>query len=446
MQAGGNINDFQAKTFARIQLSKSGEYYPGTAERTLLVSGHLKQITAALDLIFAKLQREGVAPVTPRSRAVVESRDPEADPPPVHLAVKLLVPQNLCGIIIGKHGATVRTYSNDTSTLIRVTAPEGPAIGLNHRVVTINGAPENCLKAIALLTLKQAEDPKYSMYSELPGSYSSNPPSVIAAAAPTPYAAAPYLMTAAAAAPSAAAAAATQASSSPPHHMYHPHHHMYAHLHAQQPHAMISPSSADGIVTLIMSLPDDQATIVIGGGRGSGGIRDIEMMSQVRIRVDRGGERGGGMATVTVTGPQSHVDWAYYLIFQRLNMVVMMHHQQQHQQQQYQQHAGVVGYSASAGAGGRGGGSGVASPSGGAGLSHTLSPPPPLQSHHQYQYHPYGSNGGGASEYSTADGRVVVGMAENGNGMSQYRWQASMAAGNSGGGGGIGNGSTMRER
>jgi hypothetical protein len=62
-QAGGNINDVQAKTYARIQLSKANEYYPGTTERTLLVTGRLKQVVAALGLIFAKLVREGVAPL-----------------------------------------------------------------------------------------------------------------------------------------------------------------------------------------------------------------------------------------------------------------------------------------------------------------------------------------------------------------------------------------------
>ena len=46
LQAGGNINDVQAKTYARIQLSKANEYFPGTTERTLLVTGRLKQVRA----------------------------------------------------------------------------------------------------------------------------------------------------------------------------------------------------------------------------------------------------------------------------------------------------------------------------------------------------------------------------------------------------------------
>lgn len=63
MQGGGNINDVQARTFARIQLFKANEYFPGTMERTLLVTGRLKQVAAALGLVFSKLLSKAVATV-----------------------------------------------------------------------------------------------------------------------------------------------------------------------------------------------------------------------------------------------------------------------------------------------------------------------------------------------------------------------------------------------
>ena len=43
-QGGGNINDFQQKTYAKIQLSKASEYFPGTVERILMLTGRLKQV------------------------------------------------------------------------------------------------------------------------------------------------------------------------------------------------------------------------------------------------------------------------------------------------------------------------------------------------------------------------------------------------------------------
>lgn len=125
-QGGGNINDVQAKTFARIQLSKANEYFPGTTERTLLVTGRLKQVgrqgqelgrvlqlqllepesthlaswqgpsrggssswltrsqlpalqvVAALGLLFAKLLREGVAPLRCAGRSHASLRSASA--------------------------------------------------------------------------------------------------------------------------------------------------------------------------------------------------------------------------------------------------------------------------------------------------------------------------------------------------------------------------------
>lgn len=233
-QGGSNINDVQAKTYARIQLSKANEYFPGTTERTLLVTGRLKQVgvhralqplgraatrrrcgragagarrarqrgcthsgmgsrdaydgwlltptacvpatavpqvVAALGLVFAKLLREGVAPLSPRSKAAASYRqsngsgsagqgsdpssgsasgadEPGADsasegdlgggpgseagsggaPAPQRLLVRLLVPQPLCGVIIGKNGATIRQYASDTRTVIRVTSGEAAQV------------------------------------------------------------------------------------------------------------------------------------------------------------------------------------------------------------------------------------------------------------------------------------------------------------------------------
>jgi RNA-binding protein Nova len=354
LQAGGNINEFQAKTFSRIQLSKSGEYYPGTTERTLLVSGGLKQIIAALGLVFAKLQREGVAPVTPRTKTVMDTRDssePEsADSPsdhPVHLAIKLLVPQPLCGIIIGKLGATVKAYAADTQTQIRVTAPDGPAAGLNHRIVTINGATDNCLKAIALLVLKQTEDPKFQMYSELPSSYSSGG---IAIPGGVQYNGSPYVLT-----PQSVHAmqhmgyqsyiaggggvnggGMSSAGTSPPTSA------MYASAGAA---AAVNGNSGhmytngmDGLATMTFPLPDDQATIVLGSGRGSGGIEDVQAAAGVRIKIELGGEKGisatqhqPNIAHITVIGSPENVQYANFLMAQRLSSLMMMMHQQ-HQQ------------------------------------------------------------------------------------------------------------------
>lgn len=92
---------------------------------------------------------------SPRSKAVAvsppgvgageESGDPAG---PQHLLIRLLVPQPLCGVVIGKHGFTIRTYAADSDTIIRVTSTsQGSSyVPTTHRIVTITGARQNVLK------------------------------------------------------------------------------------------------------------------------------------------------------------------------------------------------------------------------------------------------------------------------------------------------------------
>ncbi len=79
-------------------------------------------MVAALGLVFSKLSKEGVAPLSPKSKAAAAAgpSPPLADPPPsLRLLVKLLVPQSLCGIIIGRSGTTIRQFAADTQTNIK---------------------------------------------------------------------------------------------------------------------------------------------------------------------------------------------------------------------------------------------------------------------------------------------------------------------------------------
>ena len=229
-KAGTTINDFQTRTFARIQLSKSQEFYPGTQDRTLLVSGRLKQVVAALGLTLDKLLREGVAALVdaPAVRGSPSSGELNGDERPLHrsasgegaaepaaacdgegaacdaagaelaeghsaaqqakkaphVVLKMLVPQPLCGIIIGKNGTTVRAISRSTGTSICVLQGDPPSQMLAHRVVTVTGPCPGILRAVALLVLKQADDPQFQLFSELPSAFAASPASVMP---PPPY-------------------------------------------------------------------------------------------------------------------------------------------------------------------------------------------------------------------------------------------------------------------
>ncbi|XLT27600.1 hypothetical protein HN873_058892, partial [Arachis hypogaea] len=95
-KGGSTITDFQSQSGARIQLSHNHEFFPGTTDRIIMVSGGINEILRAVELILSKLLSE------------LQSED-ENDAEP-KTKVRLIVPNGSCGGIIGKGGATIRYY------------------------------------------------------------------------------------------------------------------------------------------------------------------------------------------------------------------------------------------------------------------------------------------------------------------------------------------------
>lgn len=118
-KGGSTITEFQSRSGARIQLSRNYEFFPGTSDRVVMVSGLLDDLLKAVDLILGKLLDEVMScpllflillliyrlnyyllldqfyvedggDVEPRSR------------------FRLVVPNSSCGGIIGKGGATIK--------------------------------------------------------------------------------------------------------------------------------------------------------------------------------------------------------------------------------------------------------------------------------------------------------------------------------------------------
>lgn len=57
-KGGSTITDFQKDSGARIQLSRNQEYFPGTADRIIMISGKTDDVLKAMDLILNKLLNE----------------------------------------------------------------------------------------------------------------------------------------------------------------------------------------------------------------------------------------------------------------------------------------------------------------------------------------------------------------------------------------------------
>lgn len=64
-KGGASIAELQDNSQARLQLSRTAEFFPGTADRVMLIAGTLNAVLAALHLVLTKLQSEQVRPNKP---------------------------------------------------------------------------------------------------------------------------------------------------------------------------------------------------------------------------------------------------------------------------------------------------------------------------------------------------------------------------------------------
>ena len=93
-----------------------------------------------------------------------------------NVQVRLLVPAALCGGIIGRKGATIRSFGEDSGANITVSAQNRQPPGVPERVVRITGELQpsghtGLLKAVELITDKMVESPHYSRVAKSSVSY-----------------------------------------------------------------------------------------------------------------------------------------------------------------------------------------------------------------------------------------------------------------------------------
>ncbi|VFQ62664.1 unnamed protein product [Cuscuta campestris] len=158
-KGGTTINDFQSRSGARIQLSRNHEFFPGTSDRIVMISGMVDEILKALDLILSKLLDEYI--VDDGSEAEPRSK------------FRVVVPNGSCGGIIGKGGSIIKTFIEDSGAGIKISPQDSSLPGFHDRLVTVTGTLNEQLRATELILHKLAEDTSYMQAMDAPFSYSA---------------------------------------------------------------------------------------------------------------------------------------------------------------------------------------------------------------------------------------------------------------------------------
>lgn len=159
-KAGQTIEQIQKNSGARVQLSRAGEFYPGTSERVLLLSGSLHSVLTAVFLSLEKLPREPTSPVARGSGGGGGGRGRDD-------AVKLAVSRKLCGAVIGQKGQTIRDFMQDSGATIRVQPLSELTPSDSERIITVSGSRDRVLRAVALILNTLSADDKFGAYMDL---------------------------------------------------------------------------------------------------------------------------------------------------------------------------------------------------------------------------------------------------------------------------------------
>eukprot|EP00887_Chlorella_sp_A99_P006419 scaffold3.g6419.t1 len=291
-KGGSNISEIQTQSSARMQLSKANEFYPGSSsesqDRILLISGTVNQLLTALHLVLSRLRAE------PGALRSVQAKDSEA------IQLRMLVHSRLCGTLIGKGGATIRSFNEDSKATFNISPPP-TAPGLTERVVKITGEVDHLMRAVALVVTKLSENPDYHLLTDANLSYTTRGAGF-----------APVLLAGAGGYGHGGGHADPHAGLHAGHHGQAPYHH--------DPHPAAAPGAGRPATSITMGVPEDRVGVVIG--KGGQVINQIKELMGVSIRISKKGEFLPGTAdrSCTISGDPAACELARQFIQNKVDM------------------------------------------------------------------------------------------------------------------------------
>uniref|UniRef100_A0A1I8PH66 K Homology domain-containing protein n=2 Tax=Stomoxys calcitrans TaxID=35570 RepID=A0A1I8PH66_STOCA len=151
-KGGETIASLQKDTGARVKMSKSHDFYPGTTERVCLITGNVDGILAVLDFVMDKIREKPdlTSKILDADTKQSQERDKQ---------VKILVPNSTAGMIIGKGGAYIKQVKEESGSYVQI-SQKPKDISLQERCITIIGDKENNKNACKMILSKIVEDPQ----------------------------------------------------------------------------------------------------------------------------------------------------------------------------------------------------------------------------------------------------------------------------------------------
>jgi len=119
-KSGETMQRLKKESNCRISMSKPNDYYPGTKERVVLIQGAPDSVMDVISFVDSKQEEDFSQKIGDRSKQI-----------------KMLIPNETAGVIIGKGGETIKNLKTEAGlTFLGVSSKES----LSERIVTIQGS------------------------------------------------------------------------------------------------------------------------------------------------------------------------------------------------------------------------------------------------------------------------------------------------------------------
>ena len=140
----GDFNAMKAVTGCTCQVSKPGNYFPGTNDRIMSLVGPLVQICVAIQLLSEVF----------RICAGVERPNMNSNEYAL-VGIRLIVPNSVVGMIMGKGGKDIRSLAIENSVRIQISKR---IPGVLERMVSVAGRSDHvCSASFVLIETIQAD-------------------------------------------------------------------------------------------------------------------------------------------------------------------------------------------------------------------------------------------------------------------------------------------------
>lgn len=163
------MKELIARTKSNISVSQVHDYYPGTSNRIVIVSGTLSAVSFSQSLVCIRTARlaKNDTPDEDRYISLEALQQAPEDVMQHFVGVKISIPEAAAGILIGRNGDFVKMLSAQAGATVKF----AENVTMNERLVHIDGPCVSCIVAINLILEKMVSEPHMSRYTNYNASY-----------------------------------------------------------------------------------------------------------------------------------------------------------------------------------------------------------------------------------------------------------------------------------